>query len=180
MEARAELACSSIAGLFKIDLSDIANVDVIRGPIKRPSRAIAKAYRSYASNVARLTDIVRCTVLCKDPLDLIRIAEKIRSRGCPAKNTRRLALLSKMIRALFNWCSSRVDSTAEDHSEEAEDTLIEKDEKNTRLCDCKNRFDDEWTADNDLAAEHRDLSFKFLMAFEESDCGGCCFVPVSN
>jgi hypothetical protein len=32
---------------------------------------------------------------------------------------------------LFNWCSFRVDSTAEDHSEEAEDALIEKDEKNT-------------------------------------------------
>lgn len=171
--------------MFEIDLSNISNVDVIRRPIKQPSRAIAKAYRSYASNVARLTDIVRCAVLCKDPLHLIRIAERILSRGCPANNTTRLALLSKMIRALFSFCSSHIDSTAEDHSEEEDDTHVEKDENNTRqaafvIARIRNRFDDEWTADNDLAVGYRDLPCKLLMAFEESDCGGCWFLLVSN
>ena len=85
---------------------------------------------------------------------------------------------------MFNFCSSHIDSTAEDHSEEEDDTLIEK-EKNACqtafvIARIRNRFDDEWTADNDLAVGYRDLSFKLLMAFEESDCGGCWFVPVSD
>lgn len=40
----------------------------------------------------------------------------------------------------------------------------------------RNRFDESWTA----ADGYRDLSFKLLVAAEESDCGGCWFVPVER
>ena len=35
---------------------------LVRGPVKRPDRAIAKVYRAYGGDVSKLTDLVRCSL----------------------------------------------------------------------------------------------------------------------
>ncbi len=37
-------------------------VCLVRGPVKRPDRTIAKVYRAYGGDVSKLTDLVRCSL----------------------------------------------------------------------------------------------------------------------
>ncbi|KAJ1473643.1 hypothetical protein T484DRAFT_1835297, partial [Baffinella frigidus] len=39
---------------------------LLRGPVKRPARALQKLVRLYGRDVAMLTDLVRCTVIAED------------------------------------------------------------------------------------------------------------------
>ena len=46
------------------------NGTFIKGPIKDVNRAIAKIYRTYAGDVRRITDIVRCSVVLDEMKDI--------------------------------------------------------------------------------------------------------------
>jgi hypothetical protein len=43
--------------------NDIPCAELVRGPIKRPVRALQKTVRQYNRDPAYLTDLVRCTVV---------------------------------------------------------------------------------------------------------------------
>ena len=51
-------------GVFNLRLN--CSAEHIRAPIKMPQRAIPKVVRTYGRNAARLTDIVRCSVVFED------------------------------------------------------------------------------------------------------------------
>jgi hypothetical protein len=169
---------SKFSNAFKLDLSHISNVEVLRGPIKQPSRAISKIYRSYGGDVAKLTDVVRCTILCKEACHLIQIAESVLKHGFPAE-TKTFSRCTKIFGELFNFCSSDV---KDDDSDDEDAAPISEGQKEAAfvISRIRNRFDDSWTSNTESADGYRDLSFKLLIAFEESDCGGCWFVPVAN
>jgi hypothetical protein len=169
---------SKYSDSFKLDLSHILNVDVLRGPIKQPSRAISKIYRSYGGDVAKLTDVVRCTILCKEPCHLIHIAEAVLSRGCPAEN-KTVSRFAMIFGELFNFCSTDVKDDDSDDQDEVTGSAGQNHAAFVILR-IRNRFDDSWTSNAEFADGYRDLSLKLLLAFEESDCGGCWFVPVAN
>ncbi|KAJ1472098.1 hypothetical protein T484DRAFT_1976202, partial [Baffinella frigidus] len=56
-----DLMASMVAGP-----NDADALALMRGPVKKPDRALQKLVRVYGRDVAMLTDLVRCTVLAED------------------------------------------------------------------------------------------------------------------
>jgi hypothetical protein len=164
-----QFADPQFASRFKVDLSAISkNVEVIRGPIKQPSRAISKIYRTYGGKVERLTDVVRCTVLCKNISDILEISKAVLDKGCATAKPDNCARCTKVFQQLWAFFSANhISSFTEQNADQAAVFEISR---------IRNRFDESWRA----ADGYRDLSFKLLVAAEESDCGGCWFVPVER
>jgi len=52
-------------------------LELIRGPVKRPERALQKLVRVYGRDVGMLTDLVRCTVLADDLEKVEALLEKL-------------------------------------------------------------------------------------------------------
>jgi hypothetical protein len=164
-----KFADPKFASRFKVDLSAISkNVEVIRGPIKQPSRAISKIYRTYGGKVDRLTDVVRCTILCKKISDILEISNAVLAKGRATAKPDNCTLCTKVFQQMSAFCSANHVSLI---TEQNDDTAAV-----FEISRIRNRFDESWrTADG-----YRDLSFKLRVVAEESDCGGCWFVPVER
>jgi hypothetical protein len=55
--------------LTKLQLKGVV-CTLVRGPVKRPDRAISKIFRAYGGNVSRLTDLVRCSLFFNSFTDM--------------------------------------------------------------------------------------------------------------
>ncbi len=163
------------ADSFNLNLSALAgDVTVIRGPIKLPTRAIAKIYRTYKYDSSRLTDVVRCSVICSN----LRAISKISSRICEsgfATSHVSSSIWQRVLSVCPNFRSVRENIDY--------DTLnkIPMPIRNARshfslfeICRIRNRFHSNYNAIDG----YRDVSFKLKMGFVESTTGGCWFVPV--
>ncbi|KAJ1455757.1 hypothetical protein M885DRAFT_440740 [Pelagophyceae sp. CCMP2097] len=61
------------------DVASEADVLVHHSHVKRRKRAIEKLFRSYDGDASRLTDLVRCSITCKDSEALLRCLRAIRA-----------------------------------------------------------------------------------------------------
>jgi hypothetical protein len=158
---------SPYADHFKLNLAALAgSVTVMRGPIKLPSRAIAKVYRSYNSDSSRLTDIVRCSVVCTNIAAITEIAAQVCLSGAAPSGIR-----SSVLKHVLIFCSgSRSGNILNVAPSEPPCGFM------FEICRIRNRFHRSW---NPLDG-YRDLSFKLKLGYEESLSGGCWFVPVKE
>jgi hypothetical protein len=160
---------STYAKSFNLKLSALAdNVTVIRGPIKLPTRAISKVYRTYKYDSSRLTDVVRCSVVCSNLKTISAITSRICETGVANDN-----ISSSMCQRVLSFFQNTL----------TEETIIPMTNLNARsnassglfeICRIRNRFHSSYNAIDG----YRDISFKLKMGFEESTSGGCWFVPV--
>jgi hypothetical protein len=162
------------AAFHKIHENELYKKDgikVVKGPIKQPTRAIAKIYRVYGGEVSRLTDIVRCSIVCQKFSDVAEIAHKILKYGeaRPQNNSR----FSQLSRELAYFFSNQHDTDAHDS-----EPHLPPAQRYAPFCilRIRNRFASDWKSPDG----YKDLSFKLLIAFEESDFGGCWFIPVAD
>ncbi len=161
---------STYAQSFTLKLSALAdNVTVIRGPIKLPTRAISKVYRTYKYDSSRLTDVVRCSVVCSNLKTISAITSRICQSGVANAN-----VSSSIFQRVLSFFQDTL----------TEETIIPMTIPNARssiastglfeICRIRNRFHSSY----DATDGYRDISFKLKMGFEESTSGGCWFVPV--
>ena len=52
-------------------------VQLVRGPVKSAERAMQKIVRNYRRDVGCLSDLVRCTVVCRSPQQLLQVFSAI-------------------------------------------------------------------------------------------------------
>lgn len=157
---------STYAHSFSLKLSALADsVTVIRGPIKLPTRAISKVYRTYKYDSSRLTDIVRCSVVCSNLKTISAITSAICESGI-AKSDVSSSICHQVLSFFPN---SQTEETVIPMN-----TLISTSSGLFEICRIRNRFHSSYNAIDG----YRDISFKLKMGFEESTFGGCWFVPV--
>ena len=128
---------------------------VIRGPVKKPERAIEKVVRSYRRDSGCLTDLVRCT--------------------CTADSCEQLLNVTK---AIFDNCEVGTTVT-EDHSESGalENDPQSSQSKKFRLVKIKNLFDIKY--DCKASAGYRSVSIDVEVGWE-IEAGAVVFIPVSK
>ena len=126
--------------------------------------------------MSRLTDVVRCTILCEKLTDIVEIAKAVLDKGRPAKPDNTAAYI-KVFKQLSAFCSTTHEDDDDDPTQNDQSDPAETEGAAFEISRIRNRFDDSWKADK--TDGYRDLSFKLKVAAEESDCGGCWFVPVA-
>jgi len=124
-----------------------------RGPVKKPQRAIEKVIRSYRRDTARLTDLVRCTCVVEDEMQLLKLVQII---------------LGMSVYGLVGAC-------VEDRTRGLE-VAQDKGDAMFRLLKIENRFDENYDADV-LSAGYRDVSMNVEVGWQMED-GLVVFKPV--
>jgi len=124
----------------------------IPGPVKRPLRSMQKATRRYRRDLACLTDLVRCTIVCND-----------------------ITKAAQVLKVIVAKCSSddKPQSTkyAAARSGMEDDIIL-------RVHKIKNRFDPEY--DDTTTAGYRDIALQVEVGWIVGKDGMCWFVPVSH
>jgi hypothetical protein len=160
---------STHAHSFNLKLSALADdVTVVRGPIKLPARAISKVYRTYKYDSSRLTDVVRCSVVCSNLKTISAITSRICASGIAKANVS--SSIYQRVLSFFQNSQKEetiIPMTCLNASSSPTTGLFE-------ICRIRNRFHSSY----DARDGYRDISFKLKMGFEESTSGGCWFVPV--
>jgi hypothetical protein len=133
---------------------------LVRGPVKRPDRAIAKVFRTYGGDVSKLTDLVRCSLMFDCFSDMECFAKALFSICCFGfgftENHRPNLPNAEMCYPLLNQ------NHPENHL-----FSIER---------IRNRFDSSYSS----ASAYRDVSIKVTIGVQSSTKGKHVLVPVSE
>jgi hypothetical protein len=146
---------------------------LVRGPVKRPDRAISKVYRAYTGNVSRLTDLVRCS-LYFDSFTNMESFTKAFFGLCNFQKSQEDVASSRNINRQTSWPHHLNLSTT--HLPLLEKQLCCDDSIDSlfRIERIRNRFD----SSHQLASAYRDFSIKLTIGIEASPQGQYALVPV--
>ena len=173
-----------------------AEIVLLRGPVKAPERALQKCVRKYRRDVGCLTDLVRCTLIAKTPLQLLELFSAIRSMsvlqsgpsqeegqrtaqegvGGQGSSNSQGSLPELSVRAVRVAPEAAENELLRAESGLALDT--EEDTKMFRMTTCKNRFCDGSKSLNQVTAfRNMMLNLEVGWVFQE---GMCVMVPVAR
>jgi hypothetical protein len=138
---------------------------LIRGPVKRPDRAISKVYRAYGGDVSRLTDLVRCSLRFDSFSDMESFTNAFLAL-CSFQNSQ--AHVASWPRHPYSSMSLPLFETREvDCADHSNNRLF-------RIERIRNRFDSSYQS----PSAYRDFSIKVTIGIQASTQGRHALVPV--
>ena len=149
---------------------------LVRGPVKRPDRAIAKVYRAYGGDVSKLTDLVRCSLSFDSFADMQSFTKAFFSL-CSFQNSQEPVASSQNISTADIWPRRPQSSIDMPHLERANDSDNRLDDSNNclfRIERIRNRFD----SSHESPSAYRDFSIKVTIGIQASTQGRYALAPV--
>ena len=146
-------------------------VQLVRGPVKSAERAMQKIVRNYRRDVGCLSDLVRCTIVCQSPQQLLQVFSDI----CNSSEVDASSSAGSVGRPRLD-ARDREDPVRDEEA----GLLSERGEGGVlfRMTACKNRFRDESPYLNPVTNfRNVHLNLQVGWVFEE---GACTLVPVSS
>jgi len=167
---------------------------LVRGPVKRPDRAIAKVYRAYGGDVSKLTDLVRCS-LSFDSFANMQSFTKAFFSLCSFQNSQEPVASSGNISTAAVWPRRPQSSLGVPLLERANDSdnRLANDSDNRLANDSDNRLDDSnyrlfrierirnrFDSSYQSPSAYRDFSIKVTIGIQASTQGRYALAPVRD
>ena len=159
---------------------------LVRGPVKRPDRAIAKVYRAYGGDVSKLTDLVRCSLSFDSFADMQSFTKAFFSL-CSFQNSQEPVASSRNISTAAVYprrpqssmgvpLLQRANDSDNRLANDSDNRLDDSNNRLFRIERIRNRFD----SSHQSPSAYRDFSIKVTIGIQASTQGRYALAPVRD